>query len=38
MGDMADMYIDNGICQLAAHKNGECEEYCPYCLEEDENG
>lgn len=31
MGDAADRYTENGIDELAAHQNGDCEFRCPYC-------
>lgn len=34
MGDAADDYTENGLDELAAHQDGDCEYGCPYCEEE----
>jgi hypothetical protein len=31
MGDGADQLTEQGLDELAAHKNGTCEMWCPYC-------
>lgn len=36
MGDIADQINDDGVGQLARHNAGECDDFCPYCDEEDE--
>ena len=35
MGDGADRYTEEGIDELQAHRDGECEGPCQYCAEED---
>ena len=34
MGDMADWANENGTEELDAHRRGDCEGVCPYCVEE----
>lgn len=36
MGDAADYEFETGMDGYIAHLNGECDEFCPYC--DDENG
>ena len=37
MGDMADYQFDDHIMAIAAHQNGDCDEGCPVCREEEED-
>lgn len=34
MGDMADYHTEQGEEVLLAHNTGQCDGYCPYCVEE----
>ena len=36
MPDIADDLTDDGFELLALHEAGECDEWCPYCAEEEE--
>lgn len=37
MGDIADRLIEEGMDELLAHNTGECDAFCPYCLDDDED-
>ena len=37
MGEMADYIIENGQQEYWYHINDDCEGWCPYCEEEDDD-
>lgn len=37
MGEMADFSIDQGEDELARHNDGDCEDSCPYCADDEGN-
>ena len=36
MGDIADFNIEQGFDEYYRHLDGLCDDFCPYCYEEEE--